>query len=184
MLEIFLIIVGILIPLGAVKRRSSKRRSRLAVINVNEVITLSTLADGAVISVDSDPFGREFYWISADLFWQLDGIISGQGPIIVGLAHNDYTDVEIAENLNITGMEDPGDKIAQERGRRLVRRSGQFAAINVNEVLNDGMVKRTKAGWTLTDGFSAAFFAQNKSGATLTTGASVRLSGKLYGRWV
>lgn len=184
MLEIFLIMIGILIPLGAAKRRSSKRRSRLAVINVNENIALATLADGAAISVDTDPFGREFFCISADLYWMLDGGTSGQGPIVVGIAHNDYTDVEIAENLNQTGMEDPGDKIAQEQGRRLVRRSGQFANGVDNEVLNDGNVKRTKAGFVITDGFSLAFFAQNKSGATLTTGASVKVSGKLYGRWV
>ncbi len=165
-------------------KAKGRRRSRLAVINVNENITLATLADGAAISVDSDPFGREYYLISADLYWMLDGGTSGQGPIIIGLAHNDYTDVEIAENLNQTGMEDPGDKIAQEQGRRLVRRSGQFANGVDNEVLNDGRVKRTKCGWVITDGFSLAFFAQNKSGATLTTGASVKVSGKLYGRWV
>lgn len=184
MLEIFLIVLGILIPLGAAKRRSSKRKQRLAVINVDESIVLSTLADNAAISVDSDPFGREFYAISADLYWGLDGLTAGQGPIIVGMAHNDYTDVEVAENLNLTGMEDPGDKIAQEQGRRLVRRAGQFSGVSTNEVLNDGKAKRTKLGFVITDGFSLGFWAQNKSNATLTTGAAVNVNGKLYGRWV
>ncbi len=167
-----------------VTKHKGKSRSRLAVINVDENIVLGTLGNGAAITSDGDPMGREFYWISNDLYWQVDGLTVGQGPIVVGIAHNDYTDVEIAENLNQTGMEDPGDKIAQEHGRRLVRRSGQFGGGSANEALNDGKSIRTKAGWVLQDGFAPAFWAQNKSGAALTTGAAVRVLGKMYGRWV
>ena len=168
-----------------VKHRKPKgRRQALAVINVDESIVLSTLADNAVLGVDSDPFGREFYAISADLYWGLDGLTAGQGPIVVGCAHNDYTDVEVAENLNTTGMEDPGDMIAKEQGHRLVRRAGQFSGVGTNEVLNDGEKLRIRLGFVITDGFSLAFWAQNKSNATLTTGAAINISGKIFGRWV
>ncbi len=153
-------------------------------INVDEAIALGALADNAAISVDSDPFGREFYAISCDLYWGTDAVTAGQGPVVVGLAHNDYTDVEIAQALNLTGMEDPGDKIAQEQGRRLVRRAGQFANIAGNEVLNDGKEVRTRLGFVITDGFSLAFWALNKSNAPLTTGGQIGIQGKIYGRWV
>ena len=166
------------------KKGKGGRRSRLAVINVDEAIGLLTLADNAVLGVDSDPFGREFYAISCDLYWSLFNHTAGEGPIIVGLAHNDYTDTEVAENLNQSGMEDPGDKIAQEAGRRLVRRAGQFSGVSTDEVLNDGKAKRTRLGFVITDGFSLAFWAQNKSNSSLTTGAVVNVNGKIYGRWV
>ncbi len=153
-------------------------------INVAESIPMLTAADGAVVSSAGDPMGREFFWISGDIYWALKGATVGEGPIVVGIAHNDYTDAELTENLNQTGMEDPGDKIAQERGRRLVRRAGQFSVVAANEVLNDGKAKRTKAGFVLTDGFAPNFWAQNRSGATLTTGMVVQISGKIYGRWI
>ncbi len=166
------------------KKKASRRRSRLAVINVSETLALTTLADNAVVAVDSDPFGREFYAISADLYWAMKNHTAGQGPIILGIAHNDYTDVEVAEALNLTGMEDPGDKIAYEQGRRLVRRAGQFSGVGTDEVLNDGKVKRVRIGFVITDGFSLGFWAQNKSDAALTTGTIVDIQGKIYGRWV
>ncbi len=156
----------------------------MAVINVNESNALLTLADGAVLGVDSDPFGREFFAISADLYWAMRNHTAGEGPVIVGVAHSDYTDVEVAENLNLTGMEDPGDKVAQEQGRRLIRRTGQFSGIGTDEVLNDGRAKRVKIGFVITDGFSLAFWAQNKNGGALTTGTVVETSGKIYGRWI
>ncbi len=171
--------------MGNKPSRRRRRKSRLAVINVDESIVLGALVDNSVISVDSDPFGREFYAISTDLYWGLDALTVGEGPIVVGVAHNDYTDVEMAETLNQTGMEDPGDKIAQERGRRLVRRAGQFSGVASNQVLNDGKVLRTRIGFVLTDGFSLAFWAQNKSNsAPLTTGAAINVNGKIYGRWI
>ncbi len=166
------------------KRKPKGRKSRFAVINVSESLALLTLADDAVLGVDSDPFGREFYGISADLYWGVRNHTAGEGPIIVGIAHNDYTDVEVAENLNQTGMEDSGDMIAKEQGRRLVRRSGQFSGVATDEVLNDGKPVRTRIGFVITDGFSLAFWAQNKNGGPLTTGAVLEVSGKLYGRWI
>ncbi len=165
-------------------RKSKGRRQSLAVINVSESLALLTLADDAVLGVDTDPFGREFYAISADLYWGVRNHTAGEGPIIVGIAHNDYTDVEVAENLNLTGMEDPGDQIAKEQGRRLVRRAGQFAGQTTDEVLNDGKPMRVRIGFVITDGFSLAFWAQNKNGGSLTTGAVLEISGKIYGRWI
>ncbi len=153
-------------------------------INVSEQITVGALANNAVEAAVSDPFGREFYLISADLLWNLRSATPGEGAIIVGIAHGDYTDPEIAEHLNVTGMEDPGDQIAKEQGRRLVRRSGQFSVVASEETLNDGKPIRTKGRFVMTDGFALSFWAQNKSGATLTTGQVVNVNGKLYGKWV
>ncbi len=160
-----------------------KGKSRLAVINVNETISVGALADGVVVKSDGDAFGRDFYWISSDLYWGMTNHTAAEGPLVVGLAHGDYTVAEIAEALNITGMENPGDKTAKEQGRRQVRRAGQFSGVVGDEVLNDGKTIRTRSKFMVETTQAPAFWAQNKSSATLTTGTLIKVSGKLYGRW-
>ncbi len=162
----------------------AKHRQRLAVINVRESIALGALVDEVVIKSDSDAMNNDFFLISADLTWSLRDLTAGEGPIQCGLAHGDYTVGEIQEHLNISGMEDAGDKIAQEQGRRLVRRAGMFSGILAAETLNDGKPIRTRGKFTVQDLFAVGFWAQNQGGATLTTGGFVEVNGKLYGRWL
>ncbi len=161
-----------------------KGKSRLAVINVNETITLGTLASGVVVAINTDQFEREFYAISADLWWNLRGGTPGEGPLEVGLAHGDYTVTEVKEKLDLTGMEDPSDKISQERGRRLVRRTAKFNYIAAAETLNDGKEIRTPVRMMLAGSVATIqFWAHNLSGSPLTTGGVIQVSGKIYGRW-
>ncbi len=162
-----------------------KSKSRLAVINVNETLTLSTLGSGVVLVSKSDNFEREFYAISADLTWSIRGLTLAEGPIDVGVAHGDYTVTEIKENLDLTGMEDPSDMIATEQGRRKVRRSGRFSGVAANEVLNDGKDIRTPIRFPLVGTVAqVGFWAHNLGAGALTTGAVIQCFGKIYGRWL
>ncbi len=160
------------------------RRQALAVINVNENVTLGTLASGVVISQATDQFEREFFAISCDLNWSMSGFTGAEGPLEVGVAHGDYTVTEIKENLDLTGMEDPSDKITQEQGRRLVRRSGKFRGQLSNEQINDGKPVRTRLRFMLAGSVATLqFFVHNLNASALTTGAIVQIDGKIYGRW-
>ncbi len=122
------------------------------------------------------------YCISADCLWAIRDLTAGEGPLQVGLAHSDYTASEIKEALEAGASFDPGDKVEQEQARRLVRRSGQFAGQVPQEIINDGRPKRTKLGFMVSQGFNLNLWVKNKSGATLTTGAVVEISGTLYVR--
>ncbi len=165
-----------------VKRKKS--RKGFVAIPVSGAITLSTLADAAVLSnALIAALAEDFYLISADLMWQIRGLTPLEGPIQVGLSHGDYTDAEIAENLN-SNLSDPGDKVEQEQQRRLVRKSGMFAGLLANEVMNDGKPIRTKCRFLINDGKTIDIWAVNRSGSALTTGAIIRCDGMVYGRWV
>ncbi len=71
------------------------------------------------------------------------------GPMMVGVAHSDYTDAEIEEVIENTGSWNEGDLINQEVGSRKVRIIGIFdnpATATELARLNDGKKIQTKLG--------------------------------------
>lgn len=146
---------------------------------------LGTLvADDVVITAIAETV-EEKTWISSIIAtWVNADYTPGEGPIIVGLAHSDYTAAEIEEFLENTGSWSEGNKVAQEVARRKIKIVGTFAldptsataALNA-ESLNDGKAMRTKLNWLLTTGQTVDVWAWNKSGANLTTGQVVRVQG-------
>ncbi len=167
----------------AQKGRSKSRRNFVA-IPFRSAITLGTLAAGVVLTADltAAQFAREFYAISVDSSWALNGHTANEGPITVGFAHNDLSVGEIAEALDAE-LTDPSDIIAKERARRPVRRVGVFAGLAQEDVLNDGMEGRTPLRFGVNDGHAVAAYARNLDASTLTTGNVVRITGTLYGKW-
>ncbi len=171
-----------LAPLMAHGKRRKRYNANFVVIRFSSTITLSTLASNTVISASmfsGELNDRAVHLISADAYWAVRGATAGEGPIIVGYAHSDYSVAEIQECLTSNAL-DTGDMIAQERTKRLVREAGQFSNVGTDQVLNDGRPKRTKIGITTPTGFDYSVWAWNKSGATLTTGQVVEVSGKAY----
>ncbi len=157
-------------------------------------ITLGTLASKAVAVADL--FGgnleEDFYAISADLTAQIIGLTAGEAdPSMLVLAHGDYSAAEIAEAL-VVKLLGPGNKIEQERARRLVRKVGAFynvRGISAQTTMylqgRDGAgLVRTKIKFVIDSGKTLDVGLYNNSGATLTTGASVRITGTVYGRWM
>lgn len=173
----------------AKKGRSSKN---FAAIKVEGTLALSTLVNGVVLA--SDIFGanltEDFFVMSADIMAEITGLTAGEGnPHRCGFAHGDYSVTEIKEALDVELL-GPGNKIEQERSRRLVR----YAGVMYNDISsqvkleligrNGSRLVRTKLKFTIQDGKTMNVWVQNKSGGTLTTGATLRYSGTVYGRWL
>ncbi len=175
----------------AKKERSNRN---FVAIPIDATISIGALASKAVINVDL--FGgnltEDFYAISSDLQGQILGLTAGQGdPSLLVLAHGDYDAAEVAEHL-VVKLLGPGNKLEQERARRLVRKVGPF--YNVSGIADQttmylqgrdgaGLV-RTKIGFVIQSGktLDAGFY--NNGGATMTTGASLRITGTIFGRWI
>ncbi len=176
------------------KKRSRRRSSSFVAIPVQGSKAIGALADQAVITGDlmGGNFTEDFYAISADLSMVINGITAGEGdPSTALVAHRDYSDVEIAEALTVNLL-GPGNKIEQEKARRLVRRVGKFQSITgLNTDVSLKMEgkggapnPRIKLGFVVQSGKTLGFGIQNRSGAVFTTGASVEVDGVIFGRWI
>ncbi len=114
-------------------------------------------------------------------------LTGGEGnPLEYGVAHGDYSDTEVNENLdsNLTGP--AFDLIRLEQSRRKVRRGGylkQRGALTTQLEMSQDM-KRIPLRFQVSEGKTIQFWVKNKSGATLTTGAVQEWIITVYGRWV
>ncbi len=143
--------------------------------NVDEILSLGTLASVTVIGSNFDEVVNEKTLISSLVAaYALEELTSPQGPILFGVAHSDYTDAEIEEVLENIGSWDTGDKISQERGKRLVRVIGIMTAddavAGTTDVrFNGGDPVKTKLNWMLDSGDTIKLWAYNKSASALAT---------------
>ncbi len=173
----------------------SRRRSRkgFVAILVDATITIGAVGSKAVAIADlmGGNLTEDFYAISTDLQAQVLGLTAGEGdPSMCILAHGDYTVAEIAEAL-VVKLLGPGSKIEQERTRRLVRKVGPFygdgtatqTTSNLEGRQGPGLV-RTALKFIINSGKTLSVGFYNNSGATMTTGATVRVTGTVYGRWI
>ncbi len=94
------------------------------------------------------------------------------GPIMVGLAHSDYTAAEIDEFVENTGSWDEGNQISQEIAGRKIRIVGIFTApagTTSPTVLNDGRKIKSKLNWMLLQSQTVAVWAYNLGASALAT---------------
>jgi len=161
-----------------------RRNANFEQVPVSRNGSLATLADGAVdvTLIQASAFGRSSRIHSVDLLWTLRGLTAGEGPLLFGVAHSDYTAAEIVEALAAT-IVDGSDKIALEQARRLVRRIGIFSGFDTNETFNDGKSMKTRLNWEIQDGKSLNIWVLNNSGAILTTGSAVQVNGHINLTW-
>ncbi len=175
-----LILVSLLTIALAKKPAGRRRRYNLRRVRVTPVIALSTLASGIVLTTAITGAASSTYRVvSIKAQWTLTAFTAAEGPISVGYAHSDYTVTEIKEALDIAASIDQGDKIAQEKANRLVRRVGTFRSEQGSD-LNEGMPIKTRLNWLMTIGDSLVMWAQNESTSALTTGAFVNLMGDMW----
>ncbi len=156
-----------------------KKQGRLHRPKLDEVMALGTLLDNAALKQSgTGTVGVREYLIGFNALWGIRNATPGQGPIMVGVAHPDYTAGEIEEWIEATGSWDLGDKVAQEQARRHIRKVGSFAVPAADEVLNLGRPMWTRCGWYVEDdAIGYALWAYNTAGVTLTTGAVVTVNG-------
>ncbi len=142
---------------------------------------LSTLATVTAIksTLLAAPVGSSYRVASVKATWSLVPFTEGDGPILLGIAHGDYTIAEIKEFIEATSAIDLGDKIAQERARRLIRIVGTVSSV-ANSTLNDGKMITTKLNWKITQGKALSFFTYNDGGASMTTGSFAKVNGTAW----
>ncbi len=146
-------------------------------------MALGTLGNGVAIAVALTSLGAtKVYCISADLQWALDDATGAEGPIAVGMASGDLTVGEMVEAIDAQPTS-RSDRIPMERARRPVRKAGQFSVFSTHETLNDGKAIRTPLKFYIDEGVELMAYARNRSGATLTTGAVLTVTGTLYMTW-
>ncbi len=163
-------------------KKPQRRRRRLRVAATQVALALSTLADDTVLSEAENAVDNEQFLISVKATYTIRDVTAGEGPITIGWAHGDYSDTEIQESLATSGSWDEGNKTANEQANRAVRKVGTFHNLSAEGVLNNGNPITTKLMFKLQTGISLKFWAWNRSGAILTTGAVCNADGDVFMR--
>ncbi len=138
----------------------------------NDLGTLS--AKSAVRFAIADVVTEKAWLSSIDATWALQNLTlaTDDGPIMVGVAHSDYTVTEIEEWIeNATGWSE-ADLVAKEVSGRKIRKVGIFDAPPTaaeDTVLNDGKPIHTRCGWMLMTGQGLALWAYNLGDSNLAT---------------
>ncbi len=159
----------------------ARKRSGVRPAHISESLPLLTLANLDVLGeVLPDTVDKPTFILSIDATWSLNGLTGGEGPILVGWAHADYSDAEVEEWIENQGAWGTSDLVQQEVAKRKIRTAGEFSGVAGDEVLNDGKFIRTRMKFMLNAGQTMRFWAYNRSGAALTTGASLLVEGTAW----
>ncbi len=143
--------------------------------NVDERIDIGTLAANTLLKQDMGGTVIERTLVSSIVAtWSLKDFTpaAGQGPLLVGVAHSDYTAAEIEAYLETSGSWTEGAKIQQEIAKRKIRIIGTLkggAVLGQGDVLNDGKPIKTKLNWILVTGQTISVWAYNQGDAAYAT---------------
>jgi len=145
--------------------------------NVDEELNLGTLAAKALVGAVFDETVNERTRVSsivATYTMQEFTPATGDGPILCGIAHSDYSDAEIEEVIENTGSWNEGDLVQQEVAKRMVRQIGVFGGPGevssaLAMTLNDGDPISTKLNWILLQGQTLKVWAYNLGTSALAT---------------
>jgi len=152
--------------------------------NIDEEVPLVTLAAKTLVSAAfAENVDSEARISSIVARYSLSDFTpaAADGPILVGLAHSDYSDAEIEAWLELTSSWAEGNLVAsKEVANRLCRRVGIFdtpATLALATSLNDGKAIKTKLNWLLIEGQTIKVWAYNMGTSALTSGAIVHIQG-------
>ena len=184
MYEIIILIVALAMMAKHGRRPRRRWNPNNQVVQVLEALSLATLGNATALPGEVVPAADgEYLAITMKGTWALRDGTAAEGPITVGFSHGDYTATEIGEWLASSTAMSRGDKIANERAKRLIRRVGVFSGSGTDETLNDGKPITTRLGWAIPEGTVINLWAFNQSGAALTTGTEVVFNGQVFLRW-
>ncbi len=179
MLEIILILIAL--SLMAKRTPKRKRSFNLRRVKITPTLALSTLGSATALTVGlTGSADGQYRAMSVKATWSMEDHTAGEGQLVVGYAHSDYSVTEIKEALEAATAISLGDKIAQERSDRLVRIVGVFNGGTDSESLNDGRPIKTRLNWAIPIGKAVNFFVYNDSVAALSTGSVVHCNGNLW----
>ncbi len=159
------------------KARRRRRFRRYLRGTIDENLSLGTLAGKTVVGDDFDEVVNERTFVSSiDAVWAIAEYTAAaaDGPILVGIAHSDYTDAEIEAWIESSQSWNEGDMVAQEVAKRKIRRVGMFrapvgATAGDIQVLNEGKPIHTKCNWILNQGQTLKQWAYNVGTSALAT---------------
>ncbi len=170
------ILLTLLILLGLAKRKGRGKYRRYIRGAIQHDLDLGTLGANVLTSENLSSTITEQSWLSSvKATWSLSDFTNavGDGPILVGVAHSDYSSAEIEAWVENTGSWDFGNKIQQEIGRRKIRQVGSFLSSVADSqgiaVLNEGRPITTKCGWLLQTGQTVKIWAYNQGDSALAT---------------
>lgn len=155
------------------KKKGRGRRRRYLKGNVDEDLIISSSAKIVTSGLFDETVNERTLISSIVATYSLENFTSGpgDGPMVVGIAHGDYSGTEIEETLESTDSWKEGDKVAQEIARRQIRTIGVFddkdGAATVH--LNDGKPIKTKLNWILTTGQTLRLWVYNSGSSALST---------------
>ncbi len=189
MIEIFILTI-ILVMMAKNGRRSpyrntnwKKQMGRYIRGNVDLDMALGTLNPKTLTAqAVSQTVTERTFLSSVVLLWSLIGktVADNQGPIMVGIAHSDYTAAEIEAWIENQASWAEADLIGREINRRKIRRVGVFNedVSLATQVLNQGQPQYTKCNWILNAGQTIDIWAYNNGSVALaTTDPNVVVSG-------
>ncbi len=178
------IILMALVVMMAKGRRPRKRSmGRYVRGNIAENIALGTLAANTTLLSATDTVNERTRVSSIVCTYSLAGFtpIENAGPILVGIAHSDYSVAEVEAWIELQTGWDEGDLGSREVANRYIRRIGQFdvpAAANQSIALNEGRPIKTKLNWILLQSQGLNFFCYNTgTAAVATTDPNVQVQG-------
>ncbi len=141
--------------------------------NIDMNVELGTLAGNTGLTTQAPDTVTERALISSVVnSYILSGftLLDNVGPVMVGVAHGDYTLAEIEEWIELQTGWAEADKVSQERARRKIRRIGVIEMVGgltgvSRGTLNEGRPVKTKLNWILNSGQSVQFWAYNMGSA-------------------
>ncbi len=165
------------------KRGSRARMSKYIRGMISEDVSLGTLAARTAVLESTATVVDTTRITSIEVLYALAGMTpaDGQGPIMIGVAHSDYTLAEVEAFIELASSWSQANLVNREIGNRLIRRIGVFeipALATESAVLNDGKPIKTKLNWSLAEGQGLNFFAYNLGESALaTTDPNLHLEG-------
>ncbi len=157
-----------------------------AILHEQVATTLSTLANVAAIKAGANlVLGDDFRVIKVEWVATMDGLTAGEGPIDFGFADNALSVAQIAEVLVLDGPLDRNDHDGNEKAMRPVWVLETFVSDSDGPGGPAALPQREKTlRWTFSNPEGWTWFAFNRSGGTLTTGAVIKVLAKYFGVWV
>ncbi len=151
--------------------------------NIDQDLGLATLAAKTGVLTATNTVSEKRRVSSIKCVYSLSDftIAANAGPIMVLVAHSDYTLAEIEAWIERSGSWSKSDLIADEVRKRLIRRIGTFNTVTTSgsAVLNEGRMIRTKLNWSLITGQGLQFVAYNLGTAALSSSSpNVNIQGK------
>ncbi len=170
----------------AKKGRRTRRKFSLRRVRVAASVAIGALATldvntGLLTSAAADKL--RFISLNASYAWSDFGALADD-TLEFGVAHSDYSAAEVEESLEAAGSIDLGDKVAQERANRLVRRIGIITSTSAGTLagrnFNDGVPVKTRLNWLMSAGDTLNIWFRNGSGTVYTTGSAITCIGDLW----